>query len=210
MSDIGINSATNTNDFGGGVNTFTTDLRDLGNEKLLIIIYKKMRAKISNTAVYSSMGWNLHIVAHPDRRCTITYKSMMWTLPWDLNKIFGDLLTALPRDTTEVVYEKIQDEIEDAMNSIWVEPYTLPIEEELHPIVTPRERIFTPMERDENGYYIWNYDRATAYDTAYSPVIAWASSYENPNVWYITSEDFETKRANWELSHNTMYLVFNQ
>lgn len=170
-----------------------------------------MRAKISDTAVHSSMGWNLHIVAHPDRRCTVTYKSMMWTLPWDLNRIFGDLLTALPRDTTEVIYEKIQDEIEEAMNSIWVEPYTLPPEEELHPIVTS-------MERDENGYYIWNYDRATtygratAYDTAmaYSPVITWAASYENPNVWYVTSEDFETKKANWELSHNTMYLVFNQ
>lgn len=45
MSDIGINSVTNTNDFGGGVNTFTIDLRDLGNEKLLTNIYKNERRK---------------------------------------------------------------------------------------------------------------------------------------------------------------------
>lgn len=45
MSDIGSNSATNTNDFGGGLNTFTIDLRGLGNERLLIIIYKNERRK---------------------------------------------------------------------------------------------------------------------------------------------------------------------
>lgn len=43
MSDIGINSVTNTNDSGGGVNTSTIDLRDLGNEALLIIIYRQMK-----------------------------------------------------------------------------------------------------------------------------------------------------------------------
>lgn len=45
MSDIGIYSVTNINDFGGGMNTFTIDLRDLGNEKLLIIIYRKWEQK---------------------------------------------------------------------------------------------------------------------------------------------------------------------
>ena len=43
MSDIGLSSVTNTNDSGGGMNTLTIDLRDLGNEKLLTNIYKNER-----------------------------------------------------------------------------------------------------------------------------------------------------------------------
>ena len=45
-SDIGFNSVINTNDFGGGVNTFTIDLKGLENEVLLIIIYRDERMSL--------------------------------------------------------------------------------------------------------------------------------------------------------------------
>lgn len=46
MSDIGSNSVINTNDFGGGVNTFMIDLKGLENEVLLIIIYRDERMSL--------------------------------------------------------------------------------------------------------------------------------------------------------------------
>ena len=163
-------------------------------------------------------------------------KRYKWVIPWpDLYTILPDLARDMSIDVAEVIYEALWEWFNDTLWAYQLdswpiregdiinitrfaiqfppreyfreELHLIELEREwrLHPTITPT---ITTMGNFEQFYRERNY---LTYDHA--PIItAWATPTVGlaDCVNYLTSDEYERRKANGELNPNTVYLVINQ
>lgn len=160
-----------------------------------------------------------------------------WTIPWpDQYSILVDLARNMNQDVAEVIYEALGERFNETLRAYQME--LSPIREgALLPNVTqiyfpPREYFREELQLIEIERWsrlhptittIGNADRVYRGDMeetfglwrdCFNPttITAWATPQTNAIadcVNYLTSEEYERKKANGELNSNTVYLVFN-
>lgn len=212
MSDIGFNSATNTNDFGGGMNTFTIDLRDLGNEKLLTIIYKMFYIE-----EYYFMNRNLKVCISSENgtQADIEFcfkREKCGRYPYYLsgNGFFNDLIEWWA-DYDAAIH--LEDAVERYVNealSKFRDKYNI----SAAITTTAREtevnyypRVNRPIRITADNSRIWAGPIPIELLTTPRVTDTYASLW--PSFEYLTADEYEIMKQEWRLNTWQIYMVMN-
>lgn len=162
-----------------------------------------------------------------------------WTIPWpDLYSILTDLARNMNQDVAEVIYEALGERFNETLRALQMELLPIR-EGTLLPNVTqiffpPKEHFRDELQLIEIEKWsrlhpttitIGGADRVSRGDMedtfgllrdCFNPTVitTWATPRAETAgiadcVNYLTSEEYERKKANGELNPNTVYLVFN-
>lgn len=213
MGDIGFNSATNTNDFGGGMNTFTIDLRNLGNEKLLTIIYKMFYIE-----EYYFMNRNLKVCISSENgtQADIEFcfkREKCGRYPYYLsgNGFFNDLIewwadydAAMQLEASVERY--VQQALDDFRKKYDISAAIITTFRETEENTKPR----APRPVRINAWDIRIWATPIPIELLTSPRLTdtYAASY-GPGYRYLTSDEYETMKQEWRLVSWELYLVAN-